>query len=367
MSKHGYHSYRGRRSAGRIAVVAVLVVVLAAACAFLFLQRYITYADDGSVRLELPFFAEEAPPAADGGGQGEGEPSPDMNLVVEQTPAADPAEESRPPQAEALPAHRLVELHTLPADEQALRAVLDGAGANGFVYTVRDNTGRVFYDSSAAIRSAAVGAPGSGEQLSRLCQAEGVVSVARLNCFHDSYYAWVNMESAGICQSNGYIWYDNISYHWLDPAKEQTRDYVIGLALECAQLGFDELLLEQPHYPAEGKLSRIDYSGSPMGKTRALELFMEELRQALEGYDITLTLLVPEGLLGEDAAAFTEASGLVPEQVLPLFDALCIETEDPAYHRAALDALQEDGAALPVIPITASTEGQEHWILPASR
>ena len=57
------------------------------------------------------------------------------------------------------------------------------------------------------------------------------------------------MESAGICQSSGYIWYDNLSYYWLDPAKEQARDYIVDLALECARLGFDELLLEEVTYP----------------------------------------------------------------------------------------------------------------------
>ena len=35
------------------------------------------------------------------------------------------------------------------------------------------------------------------------------------------------------------------SYFWLDPDKEAAREYVIALALECAQMGFDELLLEE--------------------------------------------------------------------------------------------------------------------------
>ena len=52
------------------------------------------------------------------------------------------------------------------------------------------------------------------------------------------------MESAGICQPNGYIWYDYDLNHWLEPEKEAARRYVIDLALECAQMGFDELMLE---------------------------------------------------------------------------------------------------------------------------
>ena len=283
MRKNSYHSYRGRRSSGRSALAIVLVLVLAAACSVLFLQRYIIYSDDGSIRLELPFAAGEKEPPA--GGKEPALSPPEMSLVVED-PAPTPPVEPEEPAGSPYGVHRLVELTQLPNDAAALAARLQEAGANGFVYRLRDNTGRVFYDSAAAVSSAAVGTVGTAEQLSTLCQAEGVVSVARFNCFHDSYYAWLNMESAGVCQSNGYIWYDNLSYHWLDPAKEQARAYVIALALECAQMGFDELLLEDVYYPTQGKLSKIDYSGSTMGKDAAIELFLNELRNALAGYDM---------------------------------------------------------------------------------
>ena len=304
MSKNGYHSYRGRRSAGRSALIAALVLILAGACVVLLLQQYITYSDDGGIHLELPFFRQEDAPSPVGGD--ETAPPADMNLVVEESAPAEP-------EPEPYGQHRLLELTGLPADEAALRAALSEAGANGFVWTARDNTGRVFYDSAASIRSAAAGAAGTAEALSGLCGAEDIVSVARLNCFHDSYYAWVNMESAGVCQSSGYIWYDNFSYHWLDPAKEQARAYVISLALECAQMGFDELLLEEACYPYRGNLYKIDYSKNSMGKTQALELFVTELRRALEGYDIKLTLLADPRLLSEgERVSYISDSGMEP-------------------------------------------------------
>ena len=52
----GYQNYRGRHSAGTRAAIALLVLILIAACAFIFAQQYISYADDGRIYLELPYF-----------------------------------------------------------------------------------------------------------------------------------------------------------------------------------------------------------------------------------------------------------------------------------------------------------------------
>ena len=359
MGTKGYHSYRGRRGARRVLGVALLALILLAACVYLFLQRYVTFTDSGEVRLDLPFFqqqedtAGEAPPA-DGG-------SEDVNLVIdapeEQTPEA---EETAVPYGE----HRLVGLSALPADGAALAETLAAQGANGFVYGVKDNTGKVSYDSAVALRDAVASDGPDSQLLSALCQQEGVLSVARLNCFHDSYYAFAHMESAGICQSSGYIWYDNLSYHWLDPAKEQARSYVIDLALECARLGFDELLLEDVHYPSAGKLEKIDYSGNALGKTQALVQFLTELKEALAPYDVRVALLLDEEtLLAQDGGALAETTGQDLGQLLPLVDAVYARTSDPAAVEAAVAAAAGENPPA-FVPIADQAPSVGDWYLP---
>ena len=123
------------------------------------------------------------------------------------------------------------------------------------------------------------------------------MAAARFNCFHDSYYAFVHMPEAAICQKNGYVWYDQQSYHWLDPSKEQARQYVITLAKECAELGFEELILEECAYPTSGNLHKIDYTKNTMSKSEALALFLTELRAALEPYGTKLSILLTEELI----------------------------------------------------------------------
>lgn len=356
----GYQNYRGRRSAAIKLLIVVLVVILVAACSFLFIQRYVTYTDSGELRIDLPEFLqwmaprekdpeeEDEPPAqpAEDGGQDGGQPG--VNLIIDQ-----PEEETPPPPA-AVDRH-LVRLDALPADGAALRETLAASGANGFLWRVRDNTGALHYGSSAALKDAVLDSAVSAETLTGLCGTEGVTSVALFNCFHDSYYAFVNMASAAICQNTGFVWYDNLSYHWLDPAKEQARSYVVSLAVECAQLGFDELLLEEMSYPTSGKLQKINYSGNTMGKTEALTLFLTELKAALEPYGIRLSLLLGEDLI---SAGSNAESGQDLAALLPLVDAVYTVTGDPAGTQAILDAAA-GGEGPELVPMTTGAqEGQ---------
>ena len=373
----GYQSYRGRRSAGTRLLIAVLVMILAAACCFLFAQRYIAYTDDGGMYLDLPFGRVDLPtppaaqepapdqeedpgPAADADPDPAADPEPappEMDLVVE--PPAQP-EEPEEPEEMAYGERRLVELAAFPAEGADLAAQLAAAGANGFLLPVRDNTGAVLYGSAAALGKALAEGGPTAAQLKALCAGEGV-AVARFNCLHDSFFAWENMKEAAICQRNGFVWYDNHSYHWLDPEKALARSYVISLAVECAQLGFDELLLEELVYPASGRTQKIDYSGNTLTKSEALAQLLRQLREALKPYGTWLSLPVTEELL---LAGSDEVTGQDLAVLLPLVDAVYVETADPAAVSAQLSAIA--GESAPALVVTGSQLGEGNWCVPAA-
>lgn len=364
MSK-GYQSYHGRRSTGTRLLIILLAVILVAACGFLVMQRYISYTYDGGMYVDLPLVGRidlPVPPAPSEPEEPEPE-EPEVNLVVDapQEPVQPvaPAEPAEPEPAVYGERH-LVELAALPADAAALQTQLAAAGANGFAYRVRDDTGLVHYASTSALKQAvAADAPAAGT-VSALCGLEGTVSVARFNALHDSYYAFANMKDAAICQRNGYVWYDNRSYHWLDPAKELARSYVIGLAMECAQMGFDEILLEDFAYPAAGRLQKIDYSGNTIGKTEALTLLLQQLRDALEPYGTRLSLLLTEELL---QTGVDEESGQSLAALLPLVDAVYVSTADPASAQALLTAAAAGGEVPALVVLTpAAIDG--NWCVP---
>lgn len=382
MALKGYSSYRGRQGFWRRLLIVVLVLILVAACGFLFLQRYITYSDDGSFRLELPFSINWEIPfwnGEDGDSDQPKKPEQDVNLIVDRQP--DDTEESKENDDETdesqqgvseqeheleveqpyLPP-RLIELSELPSDEAALIEALAAVGADGFVFRTKDALGKVRYASAVAIPDAVEETAASRELLSRLCAQEDVYTVASITCFSDSVYAFANMEAAGICQSSQYIWYDANMQHWMDPAKEGARQYLIALALECAQLGFDELMLDTMCYPTEGKLYKIDYSRNTMDKTAALLLFLSELEQALEPYSVRISLRLDETVV-RGLAEDTADSGFDALQILPLVDAVYVATTDSATVRQEMQQLLT-GKSVPVfIPIVDAVTTEDGWCL----
>lgn len=356
----GYQNYRGRSSLGRKLLIILLVLILAAACGFLFLQRYITYRDDGGMSIVLPFWQLDlpAPPQADPPPEDNADDSslPAIDLVIE--PPEEPEEPEEP--EDVFGEHKLVELDSLPADGAALSRLLAEQGASGFLYTVRDHSGKMFFTADIVQKQAAPADAAGTETLRALCETEGVTAVARFNCLHDSYYAFAHMTEAAVCQANGYVWYDNISYHWLDADKEAARNYVVGLAAECAKLGFDELLLEELCYPTRGKLQKISYDKNTLGKTEALELLLTEIRAALEPYGTKLSLLVTEKLLTEEK---DEVSGEDLAVLLPLVDGVYAQGVDEAAGQALVNALTENEETHPVfVPLTGEP-GEGNWCI----
>lgn len=385
MALRGYNSYRGRQGFWRVFLTVVLILILLAACAFLLLQRFLTYSDDGTFRLELPsipFFDEVM-----GEQETTAQPGGSINLVIdasgteqkndgekeaegeqgEEPPQSQPEVEVEPesqiPQIKPYAPLRLLGFSTLPGDEAALETELEAMGADGFVFTAKAENGAVRFASTVAMPSAVSSDAVSGELLSRLCARKGIYTVAKINCFSDSLYAFANMETAGICQNTGYIWYDYSMGHWLDPEKEAARRYVIDLALECAQLGFDELLLEDMCYPAYGKIYKIDYSKNTMEKTDALVQFLTQLREELEPYGVRLSLLLTEAEIN-GTAEDGEATGFSAEKILPLVDAVYAATADAETTVVAMEALLGESPAPTLIPIVADETAVGGWYLP---
>lgn len=367
MATKGYQSYRGRGGLLRKLAAVVLILVLLAACAFTVVMQYATYTDDGGMRLDLPFLERSIelnlpvffrPPAQTEPQEPE-DSLPEVNLVIDEAGEEEPGDEPEPAVPETVE-RRLIPLAQLPGDAAALTAQVQSAGANGFVWTARDNTGGMRYASAEALETALTPGGPEMEAVKALLDGAEVYAVARMGCFHDNAYAFANMETAAICQKNGYVWYGGTNSHWLDPDKAEARRYVIALAVECARMGFDEVLLEDVSYPVSGKLQKIDYSKNTLSKTDALSLFLTELRQALEPYGVRVSLALDEDLLlagsgadsGQNLAAFA-----------PLADAVYTASADPAAGRLLLETAAGEGPCPVLVPVVSAPLAAGDWCL----
>ena len=339
----GYHSYRGRTPKWKVVLAIVLVLVILGAVGFMVLQEHIVYDGTGTPHLRLPQQETEdtgTPPE-------EEEP---VEVVIQEP------EGPREIHAFSLPAQALT--------QQTVEAALaqPQAECNAVAVTLKDSAGLVYFDAAGAVSGTVRTEADTTAALEALTGQEDLYTVARISCFHDPKAANAEVESMGLKNTGGYIFYDGNNSQWLDPAKPEARQYLTGIIREAAALGFDEILLTDVSYPTEGKLDKIAYG--EVDRQAQLGAFLVEVRLALEGYDVTLSVELPETAVLNGAE---ETSGASLAQFAPHVDRLyAVTTSDRTTALSALAAAAE-GTPDFVAELSAyDPEVKGSWLLTAS-
>ena len=209
--------------------------------------------------------------------------------------------------------------------DAALAAVPEGA--NAVALRLKNARGELLYASAlqeAIDVNAVKGGSGANAVIAALTGSE-VYTIARINATHDSLYSFAHMADAGVLQLNyaGYIWYDPDSTFYLAPEKSAARQYIVSVARECAELGFDELLFDEFGYPTRGRLNNIDESARTLSKSAALAQLAEELRSGTEAYGVRLSVQLDAATV---LAGGNETAGQDLAALAAVFDRIYVET-----------------------------------------
>ncbi len=277
----GYSSYRGRGRKGKIFLAILLILIILASVAFIIAREHMTYDADGNLHFQLPWANQAEEPV-------QPPETPDVEI---QEP--DPADETG-----RVSMIQAVQLGDDPAEWETQ---LSAGTYNAFAVTVKASDGTLNYPFETTVpgRTVSDRAEAVRTALPQLLDGEKY-SIARLSCLRDGGAARENLEAMGLKNTGGYVFYDGNNENWLDPAKEATRTYLAALAVECADLGFDEILLTDLTYPTVGKLDKIDY-GSADGFTdqaayqaEQIAGLLQTVQEALAGRNVKLSLELPE-------------------------------------------------------------------------
>lgn len=296
----GYRSYRGRVSKGRIALIAVLVLVIVVSVAVIWLQNYVVYDADGGAHVALPWRTEQAPPDR------EGTPGENVEVIVQE-----------PERPEGLTAFSVTAAPLTRAawqEERTAALASSGPACNAAAVTLKDSAGHVCFAASGAAAGTVTTAEDTAAALEEAAES-GLHTIARMSCFLDPIAARADVEAMGLKNTGGYIFYDGNNLNWLDPGKPAARQYLCGLAREIASMGFDEILLTDMGYPTEGKLDKIDYGGAD--RAESVRLFLEELRAALAEYGAAISVELPAEVILSGA---DDTAGLALSDIAPLAD-----------------------------------------------
>ncbi len=214
-----------------------------------------------------------------------------------------------------------------PSAWSDLLQLADSTVVDGFVVDIKDDTGRVFYDSSNDI----AGQVGAVMEWFRLVditsdlEDHGLYGIARLVAFVDplaprarpSMAVWDQRRDAPYVGNS--LWY-------LDPTDTEARSYVIDLALEVCRAGFDEIQFDHVAFPLTSDGSLVfDEAESESDRSSAIRSFMAEAatRLAREGcataVDVlgsTMTVEAP-GAAGQDFPALSQVADVLAPTVYP--------------------------------------------------
>ena len=224
----------------------------------------------------------------------------------------------------------------------------------------------MYLDSQAVLPGALKTVEGTGAAVGDMLKADGVYAVAEIACFRDPIAASAELESMGLKNTGGYVFYDRNGDRWLDPAKPAARQYLIDLASGCAAMGFDEILLTDVSYPTEGKLNKIDYGAAaaalPGSLTDEITSFLKQMQAALAEYDVKLSVLLPTDLLLSGDP--TGVSGQSLAEIAPLADRIYAAVDNASAVEHLQAAVTAAGKDTELVPVLASPEGTDgSWLL----
>lgn len=331
----GYHNYHGRGERQKRLLMVALVLVIVAALAFLVLQNYIVYDDEGKAHLELPSARQEP------------EPDPETPPVTGEDVTIDYIDNAYAPHLSELHG-RMLSLGDLRQEPETL---LDSFAEDAFAVTVKRSNGAITYDTRADIpQEVEVERNGITDNLKTLLAGERR-AIARMSVFCDSYFVRAYPDAA-FCWEGGDFWYDADGMAWLNPGNAQVLAYTTLLCREYASLGFDEILLDYFSYPTTGERGVIG-GLEDIDRVAVLTDFAESLRANLPE-DVTLSVVV--------RTAVSEEFGLSADLLANCFDRIYVEQggDAEALRQTLPDRFDFDTRLVPVV--TAAPESGSYLL-----
>jgi hypothetical protein len=172
---------------------------------------------------------------------------------------------------------------------QALN-LIEATELNATVVDLKSERGQIAYASSIPL-AAKVGAQSliTIKNLAaqvRQFHERGIYTIARIVVFSDDRLARARPELAVHC-SSGKIYSDRLHLAWTDPFDAEVIKYNIGVAVEAATAGFDEIQLDYVRFPdAIGLVYAKPNTRS--NRVAAIDDFLQDVRHALVPYNVFL-------------------------------------------------------------------------------
>ncbi len=200
--------------------------------------------------------------------------------------------------------------------------VADQTEINAFVVDVKDDLGKVVYNSDVSM------AKSLGLVEARISDVDGLIAtlrehdvtpIARLVCFQDSGLAHARPELA-IQSSKGGLWKDYKGRSYINPYNHEVWEYLVQVAEDAARHGFREIQFDYVRFPADGPVAEAIYPGEYTTKADAIAGFLAYARERLEPLGVWVSADVFGVIL---AVKNDQGIGQIAEQIGQNVDIMC--------------------------------------------
>ena len=235
-------TYRTRRRLSRLGTVLGIILMAAAVilvCWFLWLERYVVYSADGAeIRLDQPYTFEEGELAL---------PPEEATVSIFYNEGDNKVDTSSElGQISGSYASTSMLLDSVEAVDSAIQALPSGSAV---MLDLKSIYGNFYYNTD--IPGAPVADALDASQVDKLIRnlaASDYYLIARIPAFRDRAFGLENT-NYGLPTSRGYLWADDQNCYWLDPTSNGTLSYLIAIANELRELGFDEVVFWEFRFP----------------------------------------------------------------------------------------------------------------------
>lgn len=210
---------------------------------------------------------------------------------------------------------------SMPSFRDKLVRIADTTEVNSIIIDVKDFSGTISFPATDPLLEDNAGKGCRVKDLPEFIaelHKKGIYAIARITVFQDPYYANLHPSLAVKRASDGLTWKDRKGLSFIDVSAKPYWEYIVALAKESHDMGFDELNFDYVRFPSDGNMKDINFSWSKgMTKAEALERFFAYLHDELAPTGAKLSV----DLFGMTATNTDDLNiGQVLERAMPYFD-----------------------------------------------
>jgi hypothetical protein len=171
-----------------------------------------------------------------------------------------------------------------------------------------------------------------------------VYTIARIVAFKDDLFAKAHPEMAVTDSTTGGLWVDGEGLAWADPNYHAAWDYNAALAVEAANMGFNEVQFDYVRFPSDGSISQATFAMENTQENRAGAIagLLKQTKEALAPYNVKLaadtfgyTAWVPDDLgIGQHIESLAPYLDVISPMVYPSTYSFGLPGESPVYENA---------------------------------